>query len=53
MMDDKVAHAVDWLKNATDKIRALASGEARSLGNAPASAWLWLEALPEGSRMSV
>jgi NTE family protein len=35
MMDDKVAHAVDWLKNATDKIRALASGEARSPGERP------------------
>ncbi len=34
-MDDKVAHAVDWLKNATDKIRALASGEARSPGERP------------------
>src|SRR6202048_3295930 len=35
MMDDKVAHAVDWLKNATDRIRALASGEARSPGERP------------------
>jgi NTE family protein len=35
MMDDKVAVAVDWLKNATDKIRALASGEARSPGERP------------------
>jgi NTE family protein len=35
MMDDKVAIAVDWLKNATDKIRALASGEARSPGERP------------------
>jgi NTE family protein len=35
MMDDKVAHAVDWLKSATDKIRALASGEARSPGERP------------------
>jgi len=34
-MDDKVAHAVDWLKSATDKIRALASGEARSPGERP------------------
>jgi len=34
-MDDKVAVAVDWLKNATDKIRALASGEARSPGERP------------------
>ena len=34
-MDDKVAIAVDWLKNATDKIRALASGEARSPGERP------------------
>jgi NTE family protein len=35
MMDDKVAVAVDWLKNATDKIRALASGETRSPGERP------------------
>jgi NTE family protein len=35
MMDDKVANAVDWLKNATDKIRALASGETRSPGERP------------------
>ena len=35
MMDDKVANAVDWLKNATDKIRALASGETRSEGERP------------------
>jgi NTE family protein len=35
MMDDKVAVAVDWLKNATDKIRALASGETRSAGERP------------------
>ena len=34
-MDDKVAIAVDWLKNATDKIRALASGETRSPGERP------------------
>ncbi len=34
-MDDKVANAVDWLKNATDKIRALASGETRSAGERP------------------
>ena len=34
-MDDKVAVAVDWLKNATDKIRALASGEALSPGERP------------------
>src|SRR5579863_4499241 len=35
MMDDKVAIAVDWLKNATDKIRALASGETRPAGERP------------------
>jgi NTE family protein len=35
MMDDKVANAVDWLKSATDKIRALASGETRSPGERP------------------
>src|ERR1700733_5619646 len=35
MMDDKVAIAVDWLKNATDKIRALASGEVRPAGERP------------------
>jgi NTE family protein len=34
-MDDKVAVAVDWLKNATDRIRALASGETRSPGERP------------------
>ena len=34
-MDDKVAIAVDWLKNATDKIRALASGETRPAGERP------------------
>jgi NTE family protein len=35
MMDDKVAIAVDWLKSATDKIRALASGETRPAGERP------------------
>jgi NTE family protein len=35
MMEDKVANAVDWLKNATDKIRALASGETRPPGERP------------------
>ena len=34
-MDDKVAIAVDWLKSATDKIRALASGETRPAGERP------------------
>jgi NTE family protein len=28
MLDDKVANAVDWLKNAKDKLRSLATGEA-------------------------
>jgi NTE family protein len=32
MLDDKVGSAVDWLKNATDKIRALAGGETRPAG---------------------
>jgi NTE family protein len=35
MLDDKVANAVDWLKNATDKIRSLASGETRPAGERP------------------
>jgi NTE family protein len=35
MLDDKVANAVDWLKNATDKIRSLASGETRPPGERP------------------
>jgi NTE family protein len=35
MMEDKVANAVDWLKNATDKIRVLASGETRPPGERP------------------
>jgi NTE family protein len=35
MLDDKVASAVDWLKNATDRIRALASGETRPAGERP------------------
>src|SRR5450755_2178633 len=35
MLDDKVVSAVDWLKNATDKIRALASGETRPAGERP------------------
>ncbi len=35
MLDDKVANAVDWLKNATDKIRSLASGESRPAGERP------------------
>ncbi len=34
-MEDKVANAVDWLKNATDKIRVLASGETRPPGERP------------------
>src|SRR4029077_15657846 len=35
MLDDKVANAVDWLKNATDQIRSLASGETRPTGERP------------------
>jgi NTE family protein len=35
MADDKVANAMDWLKNATDKIRSLASGETRPAGDRP------------------
>src|ERR1700689_2809158 len=35
MLDDRVVSAVDWLKNATDKIRALASGEVRPAGERP------------------
>src|ERR1700736_5136185 len=35
MMNDKVANAVDWLKHATDRIRALASSEARPKGERP------------------
>jgi NTE family protein len=35
MLDDKVANAVDWLKNASEKIRALASGETRPAGERP------------------
>src|SRR5580693_5790184 len=35
MLDDKVVSAVDWLKNASDKIRALASGETRPGGERP------------------
>src|SRR5882757_3908919 len=35
MPDDKVANAMDWLKNATDKIRSLASGETRPAGERP------------------
>src|ERR1700720_4860868 len=35
MLDDKVANAVDWLKNATDKIRSLASGESRPATERP------------------
>src|SRR5580693_1266103 len=35
MLDDKVVSAVDWLKNASDKIRALASSEARPEGERP------------------
>src|SRR5580704_3687990 len=27
MLDNKLANAVDWLKNAKDKLRSLASGE--------------------------
>jgi NTE family protein len=34
-MNDKVANAVDWLKHATDRIRALASGETRPAGERP------------------
>ena len=36
-MNDKVANAVDWLKHATDRIRALASSEARPKGER----WFW------------
>jgi NTE family protein len=35
MLDDKSLSAVDWLRNATDKIRALASGETRPAGERP------------------
>src|SRR6204780_4879359 len=35
MSDHKIANAVDWLKNATDKIRAVASGETRPAGERP------------------
>src|ERR1700730_18671053 len=28
MLDDKVAHAMDWLKNTKDKLRSYATGEA-------------------------
>lgn len=35
MLDDKVANAVDWLKTASEKIRALASGETRPAGERP------------------
>lgn len=35
MPDDKVANAMDWLKNATDKIRSLSSGETRPAGERP------------------
>ena len=35
MLDNKVANAVDWLKNAADKIRSLASGETRPPGERP------------------
>jgi NTE family protein len=35
MLDDKVLSAADWLKNATDKIRALTSGETRPAGERP------------------
>ena len=35
MLDEKVANAKDWLKNATDKIRALTSGETRPPGERP------------------
>jgi NTE family protein len=35
MPDDKVANAMDWRKNATDKIRSLASGETRPAGERP------------------
>jgi NTE family protein len=32
MLDDKVANAVDWLKNAKDKLRSLATGEGKPSG---------------------
>jgi NTE family protein len=35
MLEDKIVSAVDWLKNASDKIRALASGETRPAGERP------------------
>jgi NTE family protein len=35
MLDEKVLSAVDWLKDATDKIRALASGDTRPAGERP------------------
>ena len=35
MLDEKVANAKDWLKDATDKVRALASGETRPVGERP------------------
>jgi NTE family protein len=35
MLDDKALSAVEWLRNATDKIRALANGETRPAGERP------------------
>jgi NTE family protein len=35
MLDDKALSAVDWLRNAADKIRALTSGETRPPGERP------------------
>jgi len=35
MLDDKVANAVDWLKNAKDKLRCLAVGEAQPSAERP------------------
>jgi NTE family protein len=35
MLEDKIVSAVDWLKNASDKISAVASGETRPAGERP------------------
>ena len=35
MLDDQVANAIDWLKNAKDKLRSLAAGEAQPLTERP------------------
>src|SRR6266851_353569 len=35
MLEDKVSNAIDWLRNAKDKFRSLATGEERNLSERP------------------